>query len=281
MGSAMRTFRLYDNDGNRYNLTSRDHLFFYAIDGLGFEQSAEFQRIEDRFALLESHIEQATIEGTIKFWQPEAELQYFNFAQFCQNQPIMMDYNNNYGTYSRRGIITKIERGDGDGNELLIKIQFKAQTPWFKEIIEYNPGTESGGKVYNYSYDYTYLKGGKNTITIDSDSYQSSPIKLVVIGPAINPSWRHYLNGELVTEGKINGIIGPDNRLIVDTTTIPYRIIQVDALGQLVSDLYQQSDFSTYRFVRFGHGRNTVTFSADESNILNVGVEAQIEYATI
>lgn len=277
----MRTFRLYDNDGNRYNLTSRDHLFFYAIDGLGFEQSAEFQRIEDRFALLESHIEQATIEGTIKFWQPEAELQYFNFAQFCQNQPIMMDYNNNYGTYSRRGIITKIERGDGDGNELLIKIQFKAQTPWYKEIIEYNPGTESGGKVYNYSYDYTYLKGGKNTITIDSDSYQSSPVKLVVIGPAINPSWRHYLNGELMTEGKINGIIGPDNRLIVDTTTIPYRIIQVDALGQLVSDLYQQSDFSTYRFVRFGHGRNTVTFSADESNILNVGVEAQIEYATI
>lgn len=277
----MRTFRLYDNDGNRYNLTSRDSLFFYAIDGLGFEQSAEFQRIEDRFALLESHIEQATIEGTIKFWQPEAELQYFNFAQFCQNQPIMMDYNNNYGTYSRRGIITKIERGDGDGNELLIKIQFKAQTPWYKEIIEYNPGTESGGKVYNYSYDYTYLKGGKNTITIDSDSYQSSPVKLVVIGPAINPSWRHYLNGELMTEGKINGIIGPDNRLIVDTTTIPYRIIQVDALGQLVSDLYQQSDFSTYRFVRFGHGRNTVTFSADESNILNVGVEAQIEYATI
>lgn len=277
----MRTFRLYDNDGNRYNLTSRDRLFFYAIDGLGFEQSAEFQRIEERFALLESHIEQATIEGTIKFWQPEAELQYFNFAQFCQNQPIMMDYNNNYGTYSRRGIITKIERGDGDGNELLIKIQFKAQTPWYKEIIEYNPGTESGGKVYNYSYDYTYLKDGKNTITIDSDSYQSSPVKLVVIGPAINPSWRHYLNGELVTEGKINGIIGPDNRLIVDTTTIPYRIIQVDALGQLVSDLYQQSDFSTYRFVRFGHGRNTVTFSADESNILNVGVEAQIEYATI
>lgn len=277
----MRTFRLYDNDGNRYNLTSRDRLFFYAIDGLGFEQSAEFQRIEERFALLESHIEQATIEGTIKFWQPEAELQYFNFAQFCQNQPIMMDYNNNYGTYSRRGIITKIERGDGDGNELLIKIQFKAQTPWYKEIIEYNPGTESGGKVYNYSYDYTYLKYGKNSITIDSDSYQSSPVKLVVIGPAINPSWRHYLNGELVTEGKINGIIGPDNRLIVDTTTIPYRIIQVDALGQLVSDLYQQSDFSTYRFVRFGHGSNTVTFSADESNILNVGVEAQIEYATI
>ena len=150
-----------------------------------------------------------------------------------------------------------------------------------KEVVEYNPGTESGGKVYNYSYDYQYLKGGKNTITIESDSYQSSPVKLVIIGPAINPAWRHYLNDELVTTGKVNGIIGTDNRLIIDTTTIPYKIIQVDALGQLVSDMYQQSDFSTYRFVRFGHGRNTVTFTADESNVLNVGVEAQIEYATI
>lgn len=281
MGHSMRTFRLYDNDGNRYNVTSKDNLFFYAIDGLGFVQKATFQRIEDRYALLENYIDQGKIVGTIRFWQPEAELEYFNFAQFCQNQPIMMDYNNNYGTYSRRGIITKIERGDGDGNELTIKIEFTAQTPWFKEVVEYNPGTESGGKVYNYSYDYTYLKGGKNTISIDSDSYQSSPVKLVVIGAAVNPSWRHYLNNELVTEGKVNGTIGEGNRLIVDTTTIPYRIIQVNEYGELVSDMYQQSDFTTYRFVRFGHGRNTVTFSADGSNILNVGVEAQIEYATI
>lgn len=277
----MRTFRLYDDDGNRYNITSKDSLFFYAVDGLGFEQKAQFQRIEDRFALLENYIDQGKITGTIKFWQPEAELQYFNFAQFCQNQPIRMDYNNNYGTYTRTGIITKIERGDGDGNELRIKIEFTAQTPWYKIISEYNPGTESGGKVYNYSYDYTYLQGGKNTISIDSDSYQSSPVKLVVLGPAVNPSWRHYLNNKLVTEGRVNGTIGEGNRLIVDTTTIPYRIIQVDEYGELVSDMYQQSDFSTYRFVRFGHGTNTVTFSADGSNILNVGVEAQIEYATI
>ena len=93
----MRTFRLYDNDGNRYNITSKDNLFFYKIDGLGFSQDAEFQRIEDRYALLNNYISQNKITGIIRFWQPQAELDYFNFAQFCQNQPIMMDYNNNYG----------------------------------------------------------------------------------------------------------------------------------------------------------------------------------------
>lgn len=277
----MRTFRLYDNDGNRYNVTSKDHLFFYKIDGLGFTQEAEFQRIEDRYALLNNHIAQNKITGIIRFWQPQAELQYFNFAQFCQNQPIMMDYNNNYGTYSRRGLITKIERSDGNGNPLEIKIEFTAETPWFKTVSEYNEGTIVGGKVYDYTYDYKYSDSVVNTVSIDSDSYQSSPVRLVIFGEAVNPTWRHYLNNVLVSTGKVNGTVLANHRLIIDTTTIPYGIKQVDALGNLISDMYQQSDFSTSRFVRFGHGRNTVTFGADNTNVLNVGVEAEIEYATI
>ena len=277
----MRTFRLYDNDGNRYNITSKDHLFFYKIDGLGFTQEAEFQRIEDRYALLNNYISQNKITGIIRFWQPEAELQYFNFAQFCQNQPIMMDYNNNYGTYSRRGLITKIERSDGNGNPLEIKIEFTAETPWFKTVSEYNEGTIVGGKVYDYTYDYKYSDSVINTVSIDSDSYQSSPVRLVICGEAVNPTWRHYLNNVLVSSGKVNGTVLANHRLIIDTTTIPYGIKQVDALGNLISDMYQQSDFSTSRFVRFGHGRNTVTFGADNTNVLNVGVEAEIEYATI
>lgn len=277
----MRTFRLYDNDGNRYNITLKDNLFFYKIDGLGFSQNAEFQRIEDRYALLNSYIDQNKITGIIRFWQPDAELDYFNFAQFCQNQPIMMDYNNNYGTYSRRGIITKIERSDGNGNSLEIKIEFTAETPWFKTVAEYNSGTIVGGKVYDYTYNYTYSDSVINTVTIGSDSYQSSPVRLVIFGQAVNPTWRHYLNNVLVSSGKVNGTVLANHRLIIDTTTIPYSIRQVDALGNQISDMYQQSDFSTSRFVRFGHGRNTVTFSADNTNILNVGVEAEIEYATI
>lgn len=277
----MRTFRLYDNDGNRYNLTSKDDLFFYAVDGLGFRQEAQFQRIEDRFALLTNYIAQGKIQGTIKFWQPQAELQYFNFAQFCQNKPLTLDYNNNYGKYLREGIITEIKRSDGKGNPLEIEIEFSAVTPWYKTVSEYNEGTIVGGKVYNYTYDYTYSGSVVNTVSIDSDSYQSSPVRLVIFGPAVNPTWRHYINNVLTSTGKINGNVLQNHKLIIDTTTIPYSIKQVDMLGNLISDMYQQSDFSTQRFVRFGHGTNTVTFAADNTSVLNVGVEAEIEYATI
>lgn len=277
----MRTFKLFDNDGNSYDVTTKNDLFFYGVDGLGFEEATEFQRIEDRFAILSKYTAQGKLKGTLRFWQPDAEQKYFDFAQFCQNSPIRMEYNPKYGVFSRSGIISKIERTDGTGNSLEITITFTAQTPWYKTITQYNDGIITGGKVYDYEYDYTYSSAVINSVTVDSDSYQSSPVKLVIFGPAVNPTWRHYLNNVLQTSGKVNGSVLPNHKLIIDTTSIPYSIKQYDMLGNEISDMYQQSDFATQRFVRFGRGRNTVTFSADNTNVLNVGVEAQIEYATV
>lgn len=277
----MRTFKLFDNDGNSYDVTTKNDLFFYGIDGLGFEETTEFQRIEDRYALLNKYTAQGKIKGTIRFWQPNAEQKYFEFAQFCQNSPIRMEYNPKYGVFSRSGIISKIERTDGTGNSLEITVTFTAQTPWYKTITQYNDGVITGGKVYDYEYDYTYSSAVINSVTIDSDSYQSSPVKVIIFGPAVNPTWRHYLNNVLQTSGKVNGSVLANHKLVIDTTSIPYSIKQYDMLGNLISDMYQQSDFATERFVRFGRGRNTVTVTADNTNNLNVGVEAQIEYATV
>lgn len=277
----MRTFKLIDNDGNQYDITSKNSLFFYGIDGLGYAHDAKFQRIEDRYAVLSNVIKQSKIKGTIRFWQPGAEQAYFNFAQFCQNSPIKMVYNPGHGQYSRDGLITSITRSDGKGNSLEVEIEFDAQTPWYKLVSQYNDGQISGGKVYDYQYDYQYSSAMVNTVSIDSDSYQSSPVRLIIYGPAVNPTWRFYLNNILQTSGKINGSVLPNHKLIIDTTTIPYSIKQFDMLGNEVSDMYQQSDFSTDRFVRFGKGRNTIAVSADNTNVLNVGVEAQIEYATV
>ena len=277
----MRTFKLINADGITYNVTTKNQIFFYGIDGLGYAHDAKFQRIEDRYAVLSNVIKQGRVKGTIKFWQPGAETAYFDFAQFCQNSPIKMVYNPGHGEFERDGLITQITRSDGKGDSLEIEIEFSAQTPWYKVVTQFNDGQISGGKVYDYEYDYQYAAAVINTVSVDSDSYQSSPVKLIIYGPASNPSWRYYLNNVLQTSGKINGSVLANHKLIIDTTTIPYSIKQYDMLGNEVSDMYQQSDFSTDRFVRFGKGRNTIAVQADNTNVLNIGVEAQIEYATI
>lgn len=280
MGDIMRTFTLIDNDGNEYDVTTAGVAFFYKIDGLGFAKNLEYQRIEDRYALLSEHVAQQKITGTVKFWQPNAERAYFNFAQFCQNSPIRMRYNPGFDTFYRTGTISKIERSDGD-NSLTAKIEFTASTPWYKILTAFSDGSITGGKVYNYKYDYVYSDSSVNSVTLDSDSYQSSPARVILYGELVNPTWRHYLNNVLQTTGKINGTVLPNHRLVIDTTTIPYSIKQVDAFGNVVSDMYQLSDFSTGRFVRLGYGVNTIAVSADNATELTISVEAEIEYATV
>lgn len=277
----MRTFKLIDNDGRQYDVTTKNSLFFFGIEGLGFSHDSKFQRIEERYAVLSNVIKQGVVKGTVHFWQPGAEQAYFDFAQFCQNEPIIMEYVPDRVAYRRNGLITAIKKSDGKGKSLEIEIEFTALTPWYKIIAQHNDGSAIGGKVYDYQYDYQYTVAVQNSVSVDSDSYQSSPVKLIIYGPASNPTWRYYLNGILRTSGKVNGNVLPDHVLIIDTTTIPYSIKQFDLQGNLVSDMYQQSDFSTGRFVRFGKGRNTITVQAENTNKLILGVEAQIEYATV
>lgn len=276
----MRTFVLIDNDGNTYDITTEGDAFFYKIDGLGYQRSSSYQRIEDRYALLSEYVSQQKIKGTIRFWKPDAERRYFDFAQFCQNSPIKMKYNPGYDEFYRDGIVSKIERSDG-AEALVCEIEFTASTPWYKVATAFSDGSIVGGKVYNYTYDYVYSDSSVNSVTIQSDSYQSSPAKVILYGELLNPTWRHYLNNVLQTTGKINGTVLPNHRLIIDTTTMPYSIKQVDALGNLVSDMYQLSDFSTGRFVRLGYGTNVIAVSADNATELSIGVEAEIEYATV
>lgn len=305
----MRTFSLIDKNGTSYDITVKDKAFFYGISGLGYEDETGFLRVKERFALATKKLAQTKIVGTVKFWQKGAEAEYFDFAQFCQNGPLKLKYAPQSGrktqssfksgyvqgrtlilpyeyitkeVYFRDGHVTKIEKSDGVGNCLEVVIEFTAETPWYKKVTEYNYGGQgTDGKKYDYQYSYRYANSTDNEITIDSDSWQDSPAKIIIIGPVTNPVWRQYINDELVATGKVNGSVLSGNRLVIDTTTIPYSILEYNSNGEVVADLYQSSDFSTERFVRLGHGKNRISVSATDVNAIGIGVEAQLEYATV
>ena len=81
--------------------------------------------------------------------------------------------------------------------------------------------------------------------------------------------------------GKVNGVIEDNRKLVIDTTKVPYEIRQYDLVNNLISDMYQQSDFSTKRFIRLGYGRNVISVSQEGTGNLRMGVEAQVEYAAV
>lgn len=278
----MRTFALINNDGLRYELTEKKVSFLHSVDGLGYQREIEFQRIGEHFSLVDDHLSQGVISGSVKFWQPGAYEQYFKFSQFCQNKPLKLAYSPNNGiTFYRDGYVSKITKSESNSNVLSASIEFKAITPWYKVVSAYNSGEITGGKVYNYVYDYQYSEGVLQTVIINSDSYENSPAKITIYGPLVNPSWSHYLNNKLVATGKVNGTIEKNNKLVIDTTTIPYTIRQYDMSDNLISDMYQLSDFSTYRFMMLGYGENIISVTQEGTGVIKLSVEAKIEYATV
>lgn len=277
----MRTFTLINNNGTTYDVTSPGSAFFYNVDGLGYERIMDFNQVGDIFGLMKDKASQNTISGTVKFWKGTAEKDYFDFYKFCKTAPLKLQYNPGHGVYTRNGYVKKITKTDGLDDAMTVKIDFICTSPWYKTIQQYNNGDASDGKVYNYQYDYVYTDSTPGSLLIDSDSFMECPCKLIIYGPVTNPVWRHYINGELVTTGKINATVPVNRQIHVDTTNIPWSIKQYDNLGNFVSDLYQLSDFSTERFVQLGNGRNDITVVDDGVNPVGVGLEAQIEYDTI
>lgn len=277
----MRTFSLVNADGTSYDLTAVGTSFLHDVRGLGFNRKTDYQQIATRFSSVRDVLAQQDVVGTIRFFQPHAAQQYFNFIRFLSNTPLTLKYNPGIGEFIRRGSIVTVEKTDSAGGALRATVTFRCTTPWYKTVDRTSGGGVKGGKIYDYTYDYTYADFASNTVQIESDSFAECPVRLAIYGAATNPLWRHYVNGQLVATGQVMAEIEEGRILVVDNTRLPYRIEQLDLLGNFVSDLYQRSNFATQRFISLRHGMNTITVAQEGASDLRMFVEAQIEYASV
>ena len=276
----MRSFKLINKDGETYDLTVKDRAFFHTVSGLGYEKSIDYIRVQNTYTATSNFFEMGEVEGNVYFGGSGNVNDYFAFARFCQNEPLKLVYNpGNNTAFSRDGFIARIEKSDGD-NPKSCKVRFQCITPWYKSVAVYNDGHITDGKVYDYSYNYTYSDTIAGSVRINSDSYMSSPAKLIIYGAVTNPTWSQYVNGKKVLEGKVYATIVANHKLVIDTTTNPYSIKEYDMANNLIADRYQQSDWNTTRFITIEHGENIINASAGGAYI-NLGVEAQIQYATV
>lgn len=279
----MRKFTLENNTGASYDMTSKGNSFFYGVSGLGYDEDITFQEIGNRFREVESKFKQGVVNGSIKFWNPNVQIKYKNFVLFCQDKPLKLIYEVEGKTYIRRGYVSSVKFAEE--NCLRCDIEFTATTSPYEiiSVVTYpSSGDTTGyGKKYNYSYPYRYNSVHNNSVMINSDSYSDSPCKLTMFGPLVNPQWTHYVNNVEFATGKITGTIPSGNRLVVDTQSLPYSIKQYDTQNNLVSDMYQSSDFGTDRFISLQYGANMIAIGDDGSNSVIVQAEGLIEYASV
>ena len=287
----VRTFTLVNNNGISYDMQTRQR-FIVNPNGLGYEESTNYQNFGAHYTPLDDGLAQGVINASIVFVgvsRSEIYNKFFEFAKFARCNPLTIQYTPIFDTFSRSCRIAKLEKSEITNGVLTVNVQLACITPWYKTKNDYNSGVAGGGKqyalqesgLYGYNYDYTYSDNILQSVTIDNDGFEESPCKFIIYGYAVNPIWNHYVNGELFATGKADITVAANHKLVIDTTTIPYTMRELDMSNNLIRDCYQLSDFSTERFIRLQPGKNRISLSHSGSNVVSVAIEAQVEFAAV
>lgn len=277
----MRKFKVVNGEGNTFELNGRN-AFFHSIGGLGYSDSTQYEQIGTDFIPLEEGFSQGEITGLIFFGGREAYKKYREFARFVRATPLTLIYelDETYRVPVRLIKISKSELIKG-GAGLNCEVGFLATGMYYKPVTAHSDILHVGGKIYPYEYAYSYSEVSLNTLIIESDSFAESPCRITIYGPAINPVWKHYVDNELVETGAFTGTIPADHKIVIDTTQIPYSIIEKGVSGETVADRYQMCDFTTERFFMLRHGTNRISVSHEGLNSLKMIVEGKISYETV
>lgn len=275
----IRKFTLKNANGVIWDLNSLDS-FYEQIDGMGYSYDFDFETVSNVFLEIKSEIEQPSPKGLIKFSNYEI---YNDFVKFVQKTPLVLSYElpDIADVFYISVKIEELEKKEMEGGCLQCPITFIGLGCFYKVVLkEYDPEVGSG-KTYNYTYPYTYTNSASGTVTIDSDTSLDSGCKITIIGPCVNPSWSHFLNGVYLANGKVTKTLLDGERLIIDTTKVPYSIKKYDAFMNLLEDCYKYSDFNTKRFILLQNGENKIGFTHGGANELNVLVEGWLNYESV
>lgn len=274
----MRQFTIINGNGERYSLNEPSH-FLDKPQNLGAKFNSKYQQLDSTFIRTARIARPDDIKGEIVF-TGDYYGQYFRFIKSLAVEPLKLEYVSN-GTYYADVDLKEIDKSEVSDGMLKCSIKFKRLSRWYRNETHLNDRTVESGKVYDYTFPYTYTADEPEVVTITSDSGYSSPTKITIFGPCTNPEWTHYLNGNIIETGKVTATVRTGRRLVIDCTKVPYSIKEIGSDGTIYNDLYQYSDFTKERFFHLQYGQNRIVVGHSGSNKLSLAVEAHIEYETV
>lgn len=284
----MEKFKLINAEGKAYDVMPKG----YDIDGFGYSNSGNYVRMGNRYVNTLEYLEQGTPSFSIFFPEETGELDYFHFYLFLQNAPLRLHISHDNLDFYRDVRVLEVKKNWMPVEAIEAEITVAGLTPFYKIETSFSESgaVDQNGKTYKYNseddnfgykYDYIYGSSIPMSVVLNSDSIEPSPTKLIIFGECINPTWRHYVDGVLVSTGKLNATIPANRKVIVDATTIPYSIKLYDLQNNFIGDLYGASDFLTDRFIYLQAGKNRISVSQDDTNDVSIGVESKVFYATV
>ena len=315
----MRYFKLMNSTGAILDITTIE-ILFHEIGGLGFEEDNDFRQIGEVWWLNNSRYNQATVTGKVIFTEnggTDPYEKYYKFARFVQKAPLILMYYP-YGVdgecFRRRVRVSKLDKTEKTEFGVIDSdIEFVCYTPWYNVVeLEYNADEEapfSGGWIWGetglvprltfepaddhaLSRPARFRYEAPQYLEIKTDTTQNCPVKLMIFGPATNPTWSHsYKVNESFVQAGSGGFSTPssapvsiasDEILVIDNTDGRYAMEITSLNGTFKQNVYQLRNFDLECFITLREGENRISVSTSSGVVAkHLRMEGHIYHATV
>jgi len=251
----------------------RKDAFFYNISGLGFGIEAEYSRIGSKYVALNEHEIQPTPGGTISF---AGYHQHDEFRSFCRVGGLVLAFKQ-LDTWYYLDVNINISHSDisEKTRRLECDIRFTATSYWYEKVTAQKAAEDTSvGKVYPYTYPYTYSNNRPGVIDIKGGNLPSS-CKIHIFGPCTNPAFVITKNGEKIADGRVYVQLLAGRKLVINTDPVEMEIAEYTTNNEYIASRYQDSDFETDRIVQVPAGESRFTFTQDGSGAVVAFVEVK------
>ena len=275
----MRRFKLKNSNGETFDLMRRD-AFFSGPDGLGFEETIEFAQLGDQYVNTYQYSGQMTISGEMYF---DGYNQYKEFIKFITEEMTIL-YCPLDTWYEADCILQSISKGEIDvtSKRLICAVAFVRKSVWHSDRTFFKSNPSVGdGKVYAYTYPYTYAEAVAGDIMIQNNGTMESSCSLHIIGPVLNPRWALLENGEITADGAFTASIVDGRKIVINSDPAKMEIAEYTTNNVYVRDLYQYSNFNTTRFLMIPPGQSIVRVLNDGVTEVNAFVEVRQSAKTV
>lgn len=303
----MRYFKLRNSSGDLFDITNEEYLF-HEISGLGFEETNEFRRVGPVWKLNSTSFNQTKPGGKMLFTEFGSTTPYQKFSvfkRFIAQAPLYLIYypnGINGKPYRKKVRVSRFDKTEMTELGVLdCEIEFTPYGPWYEIVVLENIPEESSenthwiwdiGNRWRDAIDgdtetprYKFGGESRNDVFIDCESNTQGLVKLIIDGPARNPSWLHYVGSALQTAGGFSSntemIVSSDEQLIIDNTDGSSTINIHNKTTNEDRNVYSLRDFDKRCFFNLEAGRNRFVVTSEDGVPVHITVEGHIHYATV
>lgn len=271
----MRKFFLENKYGEKFHFNYFNKAILTDTSGLGFINTFSYLKYENYYETISDSFEMSEINGIITFLNGYKG--YSDFLKYLTNgkEDLKLYYESHDLFYAHVDIVS-LSKSEIKVGGLQSEIIFRKKSYWIKKrSFEITTNPTGSGKIYPYTYGYSYADSSFGFIDINIGGHLRAEVLVEINGSVNNPTLK--VSRGAITVSELRLIITKEDVQIKVSSLLNEKYISEIVNGEYL-DIYHLQDFSKDNFLKLDTGNLTFEFIPGTSGISSCKLYIQEYY---